>query len=85
MCDVTPDYEIRVSGRSLLKVSNGEVRVDGRNFHADLKSLTALVDILHDVIAAAEEVKKPRLVSEAPPRGPRFRPAVKKAIKIAGI
>ena len=57
------DFEIRVQGHTLVRVSDGGVKVDGKDFHADLKSLSELIDILSDVVNSAQEAGKPRLVA----------------------
>jgi hypothetical protein len=56
------DFEIRVQGHTLLRVRDGGIKVDGKDFHADLRSLNDLVGILSDVISMAEEAARPRLV-----------------------
>ena len=68
-----PEFEIRVKGHTLVKVSDGGVRIDGKNFHSDLKDLTDLIDILSEVVGQAQQAGKPRLVSavkEAVPEKP---------------
>ena len=57
-----PEYEIRIKGHPLLKISNGDIRIDGRDFHSDIKELSSLLEILSGVLASAKEVKKPHLV-----------------------
>ncbi len=68
MCcyDETPEFEIRINGHSLVKVSETGVRVDGKNFHTDLKDLSAVVDVLNDILESASEARKPRLVMNDP-------------------
>lgn len=56
------DFEIRVQGHTLLRVHGGGIKVEGKDFHADLRSLNDLAAILGDVIAMAEEAGRPRLV-----------------------
>lgn len=65
MCcyDETPEFEIKVKGHSLVQFSDGGVRVDGKNFHTDLKDLSSILDVLHDILDTASEAKKPKLVS----------------------
>ncbi len=63
MCSVTPDYEIRIKGHALLKISNGAVKIDGKDFHSDLKNLSSLIEILSGVLDSAQEVKKPKIVA----------------------
>ena len=63
MCYEAPEFEVIIQGHSLVKVADGGVRIDGQNFHTDLKNISALVDILNDVLDAAQEVKRPRLVA----------------------
>lgn len=61
------DFEVRVQGHTLLRVRDGGIKVDGKDFHADIRSLNDLVGILTDVISMAEEAARPRLVeSDAP-------------------
>ena len=64
------DFEIRVQGHTLLRVKDGGVKVDGKDFHADIRCLNDLVGILSDVISMAEEAGKPRLVESAAPLCP---------------
>lgn len=66
MCcyDETPEFEIRVKGHSLVQVSDGGVRVDGKNFHTDLKDLSSIIDVLHEILDSANEAKKPKLVMQ---------------------
>lgn len=68
MCcyDETPEFEIRIKGHSLVKVSEGGVRVDGKNFHADLKDLSSIIDVLNDILGSANEARKPKLVMSEP-------------------
>ena len=68
MCcyDETPEFEIRIKGHSLVKVSDGGVRVDGKNFHTDLKDLSSIIDVLNDILVSAHEAKKPKLASGVP-------------------
>jgi hypothetical protein len=68
MCcyDETPEFEIRIKGHSLVQVSDGGVRVDGKNFHTDLKDLSSIVDVLNDILESANEAKKPKLVMNEP-------------------
>jgi len=61
------DFEIRVQGHPLVLVRDGGIKIDGKDFHADLRSLNDLVEILTDVIATAEEAGKPRLIENAMP------------------
>lgn len=72
------DFEIRVQGHTLVRVCDGGVRIDGKDFHADLKSLGELVDILSNVIATAQEAGKPRLITD---EGQRLKPAISKSGK----
>jgi hypothetical protein len=58
------DFEIRVQGHTLVRVCDGGVRIDGKDFHSDLKSLNDLVDILSNIIVTAQEAGKPRLIAE---------------------
>lgn len=58
------DFEIRVQGHTLVRVSDSGVKVDGKDFHADIKSLNDLVDILSNIIVTAQEAGKPRLVTD---------------------
>lgn len=69
MCayDETPEFEIRIKGHSLVKVSDGGVRVNGKNFHADIKDLSSIVDVLNDILESASEARKPKLVQAAQP------------------
>lgn len=69
------DFEVRVQGRTLLRVRDGGIRVDGKDFHADIRSLNDLVEILTDVISTAQEARKPRLVENITPMHP---PAMEK-------
>lgn len=64
MCNETPEFEVRIKGHCLVKVIHGGVRIDGHDFHSDLKNLSSLVNILNDVLETAQDVKKPRLVSD---------------------
>ena len=57
------DFEIRVRGHTLVKVQDGGIRVNGKDFHNDLKSLGELIEILSNVVETAKEAGKPRLVS----------------------
>jgi len=68
MCcyDEAPEFEIRVNGHSLVQYSDGGIRVDGKNFHTDLKDLSSIIDVLHDILDSAQEAKKPRLVMSEP-------------------
>ena len=68
MCayDETPEFEIRIKGHRIVKVSDGGVLVDGRNFHSDLKDLSSIVDVLNDILDSANEARKPKLVLSAP-------------------
>jgi hypothetical protein len=66
------DFEIRVQGHTLVRVCDGGVRIDGKDFHSDLKSLSDLVDILSNIIVSAQEAGKPRLITD---EGQRFDPA----------
>lgn len=68
MCcyDETPEFEIRVNGHSLVQYSDGGIRVDGKNFHTDLKDLSSIIDVLHDILDSAQEARKPRLVMSEP-------------------
>lgn len=63
MCNETPEFEVRIKGHSLVKVIHGGVRIDGHDFHSDLKNLSSLVNILNDVLETTQDIKKPRLVS----------------------
>ncbi len=65
------DFEIRVQGHTLVRVSDGGVKVDGKDFHSDLKSLGELVNILSNIIVTAQEAGKPRLITE---EGQRLQP-----------
>ena len=58
------DFEIRVQGHTLVRVCDGGVRIDGKDFHSDLKSLNDLVDILSSIIVTAQEAGKPRLIAD---------------------
>lgn len=68
MCcyDETPDFEIRIKGHVLVKVNEMGVRVDGKDFHGDLKDLAAVVEVLHEILDSANEARKPRLVMNEP-------------------
>lgn len=68
MCcyDETPDFEIRIKGHTLVKVNEMGVRVDGKDFHADLKDIASVVDVLHEILDSANEARKPRLVMDEP-------------------
>lgn len=61
----TPDFEVRIKGQTFVSVSAGRVKVDGKDFHSDVKNLAALIDILSGVLETAENAKKPRLISGA--------------------
>ncbi len=63
MCYETPEFEVIIKGHSIVKVADGGVRIDGHDFHSDIKNITALVDILNEVLETAQEVRKPRLVA----------------------
>ncbi len=63
MCNETPEFEVRIKGHSLVKITHKGVRIDGKDFHSDLKNLSSLIDILNGVVESAQEIKKPRLVS----------------------
>jgi len=63
MCYEAPEFEVIIKGHSIVKVAEGGVRIDGRDFHSDIKNLSALVDILNEVLETAQEVRKPRLVA----------------------
>lgn len=65
MCHIDQDFEIRVKGHALVKVSDGGVRIDGRDFHNDLRSLNELIDILSGVVESAQEAGRPRLVASS--------------------
>lgn len=65
MCQGDQDFEIRVKGHTLLKVSDGGVRIQGKDFHNDLRSLSELIDILSSVVESAQEAGKPRLVESS--------------------
>ncbi len=65
MCQDTLEFEVRRKGHSLVKISNGDIRIDGRDFHSDIKDLSELVEMLSDVIASAQEMRKPRLVESS--------------------
>lgn len=70
-----PDFEVRIKGQTLVSVSDGRVKVDGKDFHADVKNIETLIQILSGVIETADTVKKTRLVSEdAKKYGPRTFP-----------
>lgn len=57
------DYEVRVKGYSLIRINNGEVSINGKDFHTDLKTIALLIDMLTEVLHQAEETKQLRLVS----------------------
>lgn len=61
------DFEVRIKGHSLVQVNKGEVKINGKDFHRDLRNLTELVGILSDVLEQAEAMKRPRLVCDAGP------------------
>lgn len=69
------DFEILVQGHTLVRVCDGGVRIDGKDFHADLKSLSDLVEILSNIIVTAQEAGKPRLITD---EGHRLKPAASK-------
>jgi len=64
MCNETPEYEVRIKGHSLVKITHKGVRIDGKDFHSDLKNLSSLIEILNGVLETAQDVKKPRLVAD---------------------
>ena len=68
MCcyDETPDFEISIKGHKIVKVSDGGVLVDGKNFHTDIKDLSSIIDVLNDILESANEARKPRLVVSEP-------------------
>lgn len=68
MCcyDETPEFEIRIKGHSLVTVNDGGVRVDGKNFHTDLKDLSSIINVLNDILESASEARKPKLVVNEP-------------------
>lgn len=72
------DFEIRVQGHTLVRVSDGGVRIDGKDFHSDLKSLSDLVDILSNIIVTAQEAGKPRLITD---EGQRLQARAQKAVR----
>jgi hypothetical protein len=63
MCYEAPEFEVIIKGHSIVKVADGGVRIDGHDFHSDIKNITVLVDILNEVLETAQEVRKPRLVA----------------------
>lgn len=63
MCYEAPEFEVIIKGHSIVKVADGGVRIDGRDFHTDVKNISTLVDILNEVLETAQEVRKPRLVA----------------------
>lgn len=73
MCQDKPDFEVRIKGQTLVSVSDGRVKVDGKDFHSDVKNLAALIDILSGVLETADSVKKPRLISEG---GKKYGPQI---------
>lgn len=58
-----PDFEIRIKGHPLIKIKDGEARVDGRDFHSDLKNISTLVDMLQEIMGTAKDAAKPRLIA----------------------
>ncbi len=56
------EFEVRVRGHNLIKVEDSAVLVDGKNFHADLKDIASLINILSDILQKAQESKKLRAV-----------------------
>lgn len=58
------DFEIRVQGHTLVRVCDGGIKVDGKDFHSDLKSLSDLIDILSNIVVTAQEAGKPRLITD---------------------
>ena len=58
------DFEIRIQGHTLLRVQDGGIKIDGKDFPADLRALNDLAAILGDVIAMAQEAGRPRLVEK---------------------
>ncbi len=58
-----PDFEIRIKGHPLIKIKDGEARVDGRDYHTDLKNISTLVDMLQDIICSAQDAGRPRVVT----------------------
>lgn len=68
MCcyDETPDFEIRINGHKIVQCADGAVRVDGKNFHTDLKDLSSIISVLQQILGSAEEAKKPRLITIDP-------------------
>jgi hypothetical protein len=62
MHEKIPDYEVRVNGHPLVRVSDGDVCVEGKNFHADLRALSSLVAMLNDVLDTAEKEARPKAV-----------------------
>jgi len=59
------DFEIRVEGHTLVRVKEGGVRIDGKDFHSDLKNLSELIEILSSVVGSAQEAGKPRLIASS--------------------
>lgn len=57
------DYEVRVKGYSLIRINNGEVSINGKDFHTDLKTIELLIDMLSEVLHQAKETKQLRVVS----------------------
>jgi hypothetical protein len=56
------DFEVRVKGHTLVKVSDESIRIDGKDFHSDLKFLNDLISILSNVVEEAQGAGKPHLV-----------------------
>ncbi len=65
MCQNNQEFEVRVQGHTLVKVNDGGVKIEGKDFHNDLRSLNALIDILSSIVDSAQEAGKPRLVSDS--------------------
>lgn len=68
MCcyDEAPEFEIRIKGHSLVTFNGAGVRVDGRDFHADIRDLSAVAEVIGDILESASEAKKPRLIAGRP-------------------
>ncbi len=81
--DTRAEYEVRIKGQTLVRVHEGKVKVEGKDFHGDVKNLAALIDILKYVLESAQEAKKPRLVCATGQKenGPRKNPQAATSMK----
>ncbi len=54
---------IVVEDRTLVRVEDGQICVEGKDFYSDLRDLKSIIELLSDIVRSASDVARPQLVS----------------------